>query len=256
MYTRCPKCRTTFAVTNNQLDARGGIVRCGKCDHVFRADQQLMKSIPHAQIVEKKQPVELPSVTKTGLAEKKTRPSRPLPTLEELLWGKKRSRIKPVIWSLSSLLGLLALSVQIIYFYSTELGRDPDLRPHVLRVCKYLGCWIKPQVDAGLIELTKTRVSPHPRYANVLRLRANLINRASFSQAYPLMEVSLSNRDGKLVGRRTYRPDEYLRKKKNLPQNMIPNVIVHAKLEITSPNRRADGFEIRLIADPKVLTAR
>ncbi|MEE8388239.1 MAG: DUF3426 domain-containing protein [Acidiferrobacterales bacterium] len=254
MYTRCPKCRTTFAVTSNQLDARGGIVRCGKCHHVFRADQQLMKSIPRARLVEKKQPVEPALVAETRLADKKT--SRPLPTLEELLWGKKRSRIKPVIWSLGSLLGLMALSVQITYFYSTELGRDPDLRPHVLRVCKFLGCSIKPQVDAGLIELTKTRVSPHPRYANVLRLRANLINRASFSQAYPLMEVSLSNRDGKLVGRRTYRPEEYLRKNRNLPQNMIPNVIVRAKLEITSPNRRADGFEIRLIADPKVLTSR
>lgn len=141
-------------------------------------------------------------------------------------------------------------------FYSTEMGRDPDLRPHVLRVCKTLGCVIQPQTDAGLIELAKTRVSPHPRYANVLRLRVTLINRASFSQAYPLMEVSLSNRSGELVGRRTYRPEEYLGKKKNLPQNMIPNVIVHAKLEITSPNRRADGFEIRLIADPQVLALR
>ena len=256
MYTRCPECRTTFAVTNDQLDARGGIVRCGRCHHVFRADQQLMESIPRTQPVENKRQAQLAPVADTELTEKKTGASRPLPTLEELLWGKKRSRVKPVIWSLGSLLGLMALSVQITYFYSTELGRDPDLRPHVLRVCKYLGCSIKPQIDAGLIELTKTRVSPHPRYANVLRLRATLINRASFSQAYPLMEVSLSNRDGKLVGRRTYRPEEYLGKKKNLPQNMIPNVIVHAKLEITSPNRRADGFEIRLIADPKVLTSR
>lgn len=226
-------------------------MRCGECHHVFRADLQLMKSIPGAAPVrnKEKKPVESTTITKP-------QPSRPLPTLEELLWGKKRSRIKPVIWGLGNLLVLLVLAVQITYFFSTELGRNPDLRPHVLRVCSYLGCAIQPQSDAGLIELAHTRVSPHPRYANVLRLRASLINRANFSQAYPLIEVSLSNRNGELVGRRTYRPADYLRKKKNLPQNMIPNVIVHAKLEITSPNRRADGFEIRLIADPKVLASR
>ncbi|MFV1997896.1 MAG: DUF3426 domain-containing protein, partial [Acidiferrobacterales bacterium] len=239
MYTRCPNCRTTFAISSDQLEVRDGIVRCGECHHVFRADQQLMNSIPGAGAVEKKRQ-SMPS------APPETRSSRPLPTLEELLWGKKRSRIRPIIWGLGNLLVLMVLAIQITWFFSTELGRKPGLRPQVLWVCKYLGCIIQPQIDAGLIELANTRVSPHPRYADVLRLRATLINRASFSQAYPLIEVSLSNRNGELVGRRTYRPADYLGKKKNLPKNMIPNVIVRAKLEITSPNRRADGFEIRL----------
>lgn len=256
MYTRCPECRTTFVVSSDQLEARGGVVRCGNCHHVFRADQHLMKSNPHKQPNEQK-PEAILTATKAAKPEKiAIKPSRPLPTLEELLWGKKRSRIKPFFWGLGNMLVLTILAIQITYFYSTELGRNPDLKLHIQRVCKYLGCVIQPQIDAGLIELAKTRVSPHPRYANVLRLRVTLINRASFSQAYPLMEVSLSNHSGELVGRRTYRPEEYLRKKKNLSQNMIPNVIVHAKLEITSPNRRADGFEIRLIADPQVLTLR
>lgn len=245
MYTRCPKCRTTFAVTNEQLAARGGVVRCGNCHKVFRADQQLMQSIPRAK-ADTTKATATPSTAAT-----ETRSSGPMPTLDELLWGKKRSRIKPVFWGAGVLMGLAALTVQVIYFYSTELGQDPELRPHVLLVCETLGCTIQPQVDAGLIELTKTRVSPHPRYANVLRLRATLINRASFSQAYPLMEVSLSNRHGVIVGRRTYRPEQYLGKKKNPLHNMIPNVIVHARLEITSPTRRADGFEIRLLVDPK-----
>jgi predicted Zn finger-like uncharacterized protein len=256
MYTRCPKCHTTFAVTNDQLEARGGIVRCGKCHHVFRADQYLMKSIPKTRPKETK-PVDIPATpAKSKPKEKNAKPGRPLPTLDELLWGKKRSRIKPFFWGLGNVMVLVMLATQITYFSSTELGRNPDLRPYVQAVCERLGCNIQPQIDAGLIELTKTRVSPHPKYANALRLRATLINRASFSQAYPLMEISLSNRNGALLGRRAYRPEEYLAKNKNLRQNMLPNVIVHAKLEIMSPNRRADGFEIRLIADPNVLALR
>ncbi|MEE8482578.1 MAG: DUF3426 domain-containing protein [Acidiferrobacterales bacterium] len=254
MYTRCPKCRTTFAVTEGQLETRGGVVRCGHCHKEFLGDQYLMQSVPQAK-TGKNKPIGKPSI-ETSAAPEEISSARPLPTLDELLWGKKRSRIKPLFWGAGVLLGVFALMLQITYFYSSELGQDPELRPHVLMVCKSLGCTIQPQVDAGLIELTKARVSPHPRYANVLRLRATLINRASFSQAYPLIEVSLSNRDGDIVGRRIYRPQQYLRKRKYLQQNMIPNVIVHAKLEITSPTRRADGFEIRLLPDTKAQVSR
>lgn len=35
--TTCPHCRTTFRVGQEQLDAHGGDVRCGKCQHVFDA---------------------------------------------------------------------------------------------------------------------------------------------------------------------------------------------------------------------------
>ena len=42
MYTRCPQCQTVFRITTAQLKARGGTVRCGRCQHVFGADQQLV----------------------------------------------------------------------------------------------------------------------------------------------------------------------------------------------------------------------
>ena len=37
--TRCPECMTTFRVTDIQLQAANGMVRCGSCMHVFHADQ-------------------------------------------------------------------------------------------------------------------------------------------------------------------------------------------------------------------------
>jgi len=41
MYTQCPKCQTVFRVTLEQLQARDGLVRCGKCNDIFQADQHL-----------------------------------------------------------------------------------------------------------------------------------------------------------------------------------------------------------------------
>lgn len=40
--TRCPHCSSVFNITDEQLAARGGHVRCGGCLQVFRADQHLL----------------------------------------------------------------------------------------------------------------------------------------------------------------------------------------------------------------------
>lgn len=46
MLTRCPKCRTAFRVTSEQLKARQGRVRCGECQEVFNALDTLIEASP------------------------------------------------------------------------------------------------------------------------------------------------------------------------------------------------------------------
>jgi predicted Zn finger-like uncharacterized protein len=48
MLTRCPACTTTFRVTPDQLKARAGMVRCGKCQEVFNALDTLVEASPVA----------------------------------------------------------------------------------------------------------------------------------------------------------------------------------------------------------------
>lgn len=45
MLTRCPACTTTFRVTLEQVKARHGRVRCGRCQNVFDALEHLVDSI-------------------------------------------------------------------------------------------------------------------------------------------------------------------------------------------------------------------
>ena len=40
--TRCPHCSSVFKISDEQLAARGGHVRCGGCLQVFRADQYIV----------------------------------------------------------------------------------------------------------------------------------------------------------------------------------------------------------------------
>jgi predicted Zn finger-like uncharacterized protein len=44
--TKCPHCGSTFRISDAQLAARGGNVRCGSCLQVFRADQNLVSAAP------------------------------------------------------------------------------------------------------------------------------------------------------------------------------------------------------------------
>lgn len=46
MQTRCPACTTTFRITPEQLAARGGKVRCGRCQQIFDANAHLLPEEP------------------------------------------------------------------------------------------------------------------------------------------------------------------------------------------------------------------
>lgn len=45
--TQCPHCRTAFRVSDEQLSAAKGAVRCGSCLKVFRADEHLRDNNPN-----------------------------------------------------------------------------------------------------------------------------------------------------------------------------------------------------------------
>ncbi len=52
MRTRCPACTTVFRVTSEQLRLKAGKVRCGHCQSVFNAFDQLVPEEPPAVITE------------------------------------------------------------------------------------------------------------------------------------------------------------------------------------------------------------
>lgn len=47
--TKCPHCGSTFRISDAQLAAKGGSVRCGSCLQVFRADLHLVGAAPAAK---------------------------------------------------------------------------------------------------------------------------------------------------------------------------------------------------------------
>ena len=150
-----------------------------------------------------------------------------------------------MLWGLGSFVLLLLLAGQFVYFYRNELATIPEWRPHLVDICLYAGCELRPLRDVGRIELLQTSIAPHPKYENALRIRATLVNRAAFRQAYPRMEVSLTSSTGQVIARRAFAPIQY--SETPLETALTPNVVATALLDVTTPGGKAVGYEIRLV---------
>ncbi len=257
MYTRCPQCRTVFRITPAQLEARGGLVRCGVCAAAFQAGQNQLDTLPadadttRAPIrpddaggegaTSSENPVETTERMTTAAA-----PDDDLPLMNELLPLPRRRRVPTAIWYLGVMLWLVVLAAQAAYFYAPQLARDARLKPWLSLYCERLGCDTAPPPGALPIDLAETAIEPHPQYQNALRLHAVLVNRAGRAQPWPLMEVSLTDSEGQVVARRHFTAAQYL--ESPAAGGAPPNVAVRAQLDVIHRDGRAVGYEIRLVA--------
>ncbi len=267
MYVQCPACLTTFKVTLAQLEVRGGLVRCGICSSIFQAEERLLQMPPPASPeAAATAQEETPSSKKhrRKRAEKSRRRTdrrrsdkikslnsklakeADIPTITELSGlVRPRFRWSAVFWGMGDVLLLVLLAVQFVFFYRDELAMNPAWRPWVVEFCRYADCELRPQQDIARIELLQTTIAPHPQYENALRIRTTLVNRAAFRQASPWLEVSLTSNAGTVLARRTFAPAQYL--ETPAADVLIPNVVATTLLDVTNPDGKAVGYEIRLV---------
>jgi predicted Zn finger-like uncharacterized protein len=243
MYTRCPECQTAFRVTIAQLKARDGLVRCGRCEAIFRADLRLFapadsRSASDAADTETQMFIDLAP----DQADARLRAD--IPVVSDLSLLLPRRKWTSALWFVAA----VALSVlwvgQFAYFYRDELAELPELRPALIRACLLLQCEIAA-TTATVPELLQTSIAPHPRYANALRIRANLVNRTDQPLAYPLVQVSITDSAGGLLARRAFAPREYLTAG-SAASALAPNELAQALLDVTNPDNKAAGSEVQL----------
>lgn len=252
MYTRCPECRTPFRVTRTQLTARAGLVRCGKCDAVFNASEHLLWFAPApetpadeaaAAAVAPKRGARRARRLSTQANDDARDPG--IPTISELSWARPRRRVHPLVWGALNAMLVVGLIGQGLYFYRNELVRYAILQPLLAEFCDRLACRIEPVQPSWIApELGTTTIAPHPRFANALRLRAVLVNRAETPTLHPRMEIALTDSAGTVLSRRIFEPRDYLEAP---TPDMQPNVAVPALIDITNPDGRAVGYEIQLL---------
>jgi predicted Zn finger-like uncharacterized protein len=114
-------------------------------------------------------------------------------------------------WVLGGVVAICLLAAQAIVHYRVELSvRIPGSKPALQAMCDVLDCKLPLPSQIDLIGIETSDLSPGPEGTGHLQLAATLRNRAPFGQAWPNLELTLTDSADKALVRRVVTPADYL----------------------------------------------
>jgi hypothetical protein len=150
-------------------------------------------------------------------------------------------------WVLAPLALLLLLTAlgQMAYFLRTEIAvHYPPCKPWLDQGCVWLGCTVELPRHAELLSIEDSDLQDDPDHVGVLVLVSALYNRAPYQQAYPQLELTLTDTLDKPVLRRTFTPQEYLPKGTDTAIGIPGGGEVHSRLFLTVTGDKPAGYRL------------
>lgn len=285
MYTRCASCNTHFRVTVQQLQACSGQVRCGRCATVFDAFATLTARPPGkgedppsldttvratAEPAAELAPAPAPAPAYGGSAQEALAlmagettalaaspgvslaapASEPLKLPDNLFADHPRRALPGPAWLWRTALGTLgALALlQLMLLFRAELAASmPGTRPLLAALCRPLGCEVAlPRYpDSLYIESSDLQMIDSTRPQEVL-LTATVRNRADRLQAYPALELTLTDTHDRAVAKRVFQPAEYLPAHLSEADGFAPGMEVNVRVLLHTAELRAAGYRLFL----------
>ena len=266
MVTQCPACGTSFRVTPPQLQAQHGMVRCGRCAHVFDGfgtlatlgdDRPPDEGVQPAVADSRPEPAIRPAARPPAASVQPARApqtSVPAPQPVPVAAAAAETRLpqRRGGWALGVLLLLLALAAQGGYFYRSDIAaRVPEARPYLDRMCELLGCTAALPQRPRLISIEASDMqATDPANRGRIALTATLRNNAPTELGYPALDVVLTDIKDHTVARRVFLPAEYRDAGMHARAGIPPNAEVTVRLDIDSGDLGAAGFRLALLPAP------
>jgi predicted Zn finger-like uncharacterized protein len=250
LVTRCPICHTAFRVQTSQLAAQSGTVRCGKCGGVFNGVAGLVEEEGEEQLAIGPSPqlgLFDPGRQASASASATNVAARPVP---EFLASEPRSRRATWLWALAVVLGVVILSGQVAYRFRAELAASSGAaRAAFLALCQPSGCDLSLPRHPELMSIDASELQADTRRDGIIILTASIRNRARFAQAYPALELTLTDENDYPVLRRVLAPRDYLdapRTPELLRQGIAPGSEAPLRVYLDTSRTRAIGYRLYL----------
>ncbi len=191
-------------------------------------DQPL--ALPEANIAEEPEtPIE-PPVTSSFLA-----PEQP----------SRKRRFSPWLTIPLSLLLVLVLLAQAAYLFRSQIaGYWPASRPALSATCQWLGCTVPLPRNAELLALDDSDLQEDFEHPDVIQLATKLLNNASYTQAYPMLELTLTDEDDKPKLRRIFAPEEYLPAGTDLQAGLPAGEEIQINLAFSTSGETVSGYRV------------
>lgn len=275
--TQCPQCDTRFKVSEEQLSAHDGLVRCGRCHEVFNAREHLQDEEPSPQLslpIEEQAVTEAAPETETlsppdeslaevvaetdltpipnvpGLEEETPTLAQQVEVIEELTEEIPAPAPRKNRWLgiVAALLLVLTLVAQAAYFYRVELAAHlPGLKPLLTQYCDLLGCSVELPRQADLMSIESSELESDRVQSNLITLHALLHNRAPYAQAYPNLELTLTDMQDAAIARRVFQPSDYLKTGDDMQKGLAANRELALALRIDTSDLKPAGYRLFLL---------
>jgi predicted Zn finger-like uncharacterized protein len=144
-------------------------------------------------------------------------------------------------------LGLM-LGVQATYLYRTEISSHwPELRPWLEEACSNAGCTVPYPADPDQIDIQASELQIDPDRGGLLVLHLTLQNRSEFAQAYPAVELTLTDVREQVVVRKRLAPADWLPVKLEQPAAFPGRGEIASRLWIDPKDTGAVGYSLKVV---------
>jgi len=259
--TLCPHCGTRFKVAREQLEAHHGMVRCGNCQHAFDTRPNFASEEIDPQL-------ELPILDETETQSEQPLSEKPGPAAPSSANATDQQPVSPAdqavfipeayevdflskpnsrLWAVAAFPLLLLLLAQAVFLFRVELAaRIPDLKPGLVRYCQILKCSVPLPQKASLMSIESSELKDDPAHRNQIILVALLRNRAAYAQAFPNLELTLTDIQDNALARRIFRPEDYLPTPNNISDGFPANQEFGIKLRLDTTDLKPVGYRLVL----------
>ena len=274
LITTCAHCRARFRVTPQQLNAKQGQVRCGRCEKVFNGFEALERfpdddtggrllaardseeqaggvdldvlpdePMPEIETIDS----EIPPSQIEGPGPAAARPVRAAAPVVEIALEAEPPKPISRAWSFGVVLLAVALALEAAYAFRGPLAqRYPALRPGLESVCARLQCNVPWAREEGMLKLEDSELLEVPGKPTEIALGARIRNLASVAQEYPHLELTLTDLTGQAALRRVLRPTDYLGRPIAQGEVLPAGVEIALQLRLETPRIKATGYELLL----------
>ncbi len=212
----CPSCQSQFKVAADQINLHQGMVRCGHCFTVFNAQDLTLASTNKA-------------------------------SSEPLIARPTNSKLLCSVQLLCVLFLLLSAAAQTVYFLRAEISwRYPSSLPYLTQACEKLDCDIALARQINLLVLDDTDLLEDEIRLGLIHLSSTIINQAPFRQAYPNLELTLTDLDDRAKFKRMFRPNDYLANKNDALTGLAAGDSLKLELPLANPDDGIAGYRVRL----------
>lgn len=151
------------------------------------------------------------------------------------------------LWLAAAVILALAAVLQSLFVFRTDLAAQfPDSRPMIQSLCEVLGADLPLPRKTELVGIEVSDLHPDSQGRPLLTLTASLRNRASYTQAFPHLELTLTDAEDKALLRRVLSPRDYLPKLEDEAKGFASNGEMAIQVNFDAGRLAAAGYRLYL----------